>query len=155
MRLPSQILFPIEPNSQNLTFKSLRNARGMTLFEILIVLAIIGSLSAILLPMVNDRMKSANVKETKLAMGQVINSLNLYYTDCGHYPKTLDGLLKADPECSNWGPEPYMKKTPVDAWKHEYIYGLDGNQFTLKSLGADGKEGGEGYNKDITQEELN
>lgn len=137
-----------------LTTQSLRNSRGMTLMEILIVLAIIGTLMAFLIPQVTSRLDKAKVSQSKIAIGQVINALNLYYTDCGKYPSSLEGLAKADPECSNWGPEPYMKNTPKDAWNREFQYSLDGNQYTIKSLGADGREGGDGYGKDLTQDDI-
>ena len=136
-------------------FKSqIRNSRGMTLIEILIVLAIIGTLMAFLIPNVTSRLDKAKVNESKIAIGQVVNALNLYYTDCGKYPSSIEGLSKADPECSNWGPEPYMKKTPKDAWNREFTYSLDGNTYTVKSLGSDGREGGDGYGKDLTNEDI-
>ena len=135
--------------------KSIRNSRGMTLMEILIVMAIIGTLMAFLIPSVISRLDKAKVGETKIAIGQAINALNLYYTDCGKYPASMDGLLKADPDCSNWGPEPYLKKAPKDAWNRDLIYSVEGSNYTLKSLGKDGREGGDGFDKDLTQEDIN
>ena len=135
--------------------KSIRNSRGMTLMEILIVMAIIGTLMAFLIPSVISRLDKAKVGETKIAIGQAINALNLYYTDCGKYPASMDGLMKADPDCSNWGPEPYLKKAPKDAWNRDLIYSIEGNNYVLKSLGKDGREGGDGFDKDLTQEDIN
>lgn len=126
------------------------NQAGMTLIEILIVLAIIGSLSAVLISQVTERLQKSKVSETKIIIGQVTNSLNMYYTDCGKYPETLEGLVKADANCSNWGPEPYMKKMPKDAWNNDFQYSVEGGNFTLKSQGKDGKPGGDGYNKDLS-----
>lgn len=131
------------------------NTHGMTLVEIMIVLAIIGSLMAVLLPNIQSNMQKSKVKESKLIMNNVINALNLYATDCGKYPKALENLITAPADCTNWGPEAYMKKAPQDSWKHDFIYELEGNNFNLKSLGADGREGGDKYDKDITQEDLN
>ena len=133
---------------------NLRNARGMTLVEILIVLAIIGALMAVLLPQVTSRLDRARQQETKISIGQVVNALNLYYTDCGKYPSSLEGLIKADPDCSNWA-EPYLKSMPKDAWKREFSYEIDGNNYIIKSLGSDGREGGDGYAKDVTNEDIN
>ena len=49
---------------------------------------------------------------------------------------------------------PYWKKAqvPTDPWGNEYRYAAPGQHgaYDLISLGADGKEGGEGPNKDIT-----
>ena len=131
------------------------NQIGMTLVEIMIVMAIITSLLGVLLPIVFERKKKADYEQTKLIMGQVMNSLNMYNTDCGKFPSSLEFLSKPDPECSNWGPEAYMKKVPPDGWKHPFQYSAEGSSFVLKSLGADGKEGGDGYNKDISSEDLN
>ncbi|GIL17803.1 MAG: type II secretion system protein GspG [Oligoflexia bacterium] len=130
------------------------NQRGMTLIEILIVLAIIGTLMAVLIPQVTSRLDKSRVGQTKIAMGQVVNALNLYYTDCGKFPKSLEGLSKSDADCPNWGPEPYLKKTPKDAWNRDFAYEIEGNNYLIKSLGSDGREGGDGYGKDITSEDL-
>lgn len=145
--------------NQNLIFnsrvitKKIINEKGMTLVEILIVLAIIGALMSVLIPGVVKQLDKSRVANSKIAMGQISNALNLYYADCGKYPKALDGLSKADADCSNWGPEAYMKKVPQDAWKHDFVYELEGNNYVIKSLGSDGREGGDGYAKDITSED--
>ena len=131
----------------------LRNAAGMTLMEILIVLGIVSALFAVLIPNVMNRYNNSKVKTTKLAMTDVMNALNLYYTDCGSYPQGLDNLVSADSACSNWGPEPYMKKLPKDAWNGDFVYSVEGGNFVLKSLGSDKREGGDGFAKDITSEE--
>jgi general secretion pathway protein G len=46
-----------------------------------------------------------------------------------------------------------MKKdVPLDPWNHAYVYRCPGQHgdFDLIALGADGQEGGEGDNRDIT-----
>ena len=135
-------------------FQTRKTQSGMTLIEILIVLAIIASVMAFLVPGVTKQLDKAKVQETKIQMGQVMNALNLYYTDCGKYPSSLEGLVKNDPDCPNWGPEPYLKKAPKDAWNRDFQYTLEGNQYTIISLGADGREGGDGYAKDISSDEV-
>ncbi|MEN0059008.1 MAG: type II secretion system major pseudopilin GspG [Bdellovibrio sp.] len=132
----------------------IKNRRGMTLIEIMIVLAIIGSIAALLLPNITGQLDKSKVKEARIQMTQVINALSMYYTDCGKYPQSLEGLSKADPECSNWGPEPYYKKSLKDPFGHDLVYEVEGGEYTLKSLGKDGREGGSGNNKDITLEDI-
>ncbi len=134
--------------------QKLKNSRGMTLLEIMIVLAILGSLMAILLPKFVGQGDKAKVKETGIVMGQLITALNMYYTDCGKYPETLESLVKADAGCTNWGPEAYMKKLPVDPWGTPFQYSIEGNNFVIKSMGSDRKEGGDGYAKDISSEDV-
>ena len=43
---------------------------------------------------------------------------------------------------------------PVDPWGTEYLYQSDGRNIVILSLGADGVEGGEGYNADIDSRAL-
>lgn len=133
----------------------LRKQDGMTLMEILIVLAIVGSLMALIMPKIMNQMEQSKIKTTKLAMSSLINDINLYYADCGKYPSSLENLTTADSSCSNWGPEPYTKKLPKDAWNKDFNYSSEGGNFTITSLGADGREGGDGKNKDISSEDLN
>lgn len=127
---------------------------GMTLIEILIVLAIIASLMAFLVPMVTSRLDKAKVQETKVMMGQVMTSLNLYKMDCGNFPESLTNLIQESADCPSWVPEPNMKNVPKDAWKNEFQYSRDGNQYVIISLGSDGREGGDGYGKDISSEDI-
>lgn len=129
------------------------NQAGMTLIEIMIVIAIIGSLMAIIGQKLVGQKDKANVGQAKIQMGQIANALSMYYNDCGKYPQSLDGLVKQDANCANWGPEPYLKKEPVDPWQHPYVYEVNGADFNLKSLGRDGREGGSGYDADIPYEQ--
>jgi general secretion pathway protein G len=127
----------------------LRNSRGMTLIEIMIVLVILSSLGAILAQSVMGKLETARVRETKILIAEVQKALDLYNTDCGSYPQSLESLVKADPSCPSWGPEPYLKKIQKDAWNHDLIYENDNGTSIIRSLGKDGKEGGSGYAADI------
>ena len=61
------------------------------------------------------------------------------------------------PEPRNWSPQGYLKKgkLPQDPWGSDYLYIASGNgsSYELYSLGADGREGGEGYDQDISSED--
>jgi general secretion pathway protein G len=131
----------------------LSSENGMTLMEILIVIAIIGGLAGLLVPRVLANQARANVKQTKLILQTVAEALGQYHSDCGKYPESLDGLSKSDGSCSSWGPVAYMNKVPKDAFGKELVYSVEGSEFTLKSLGKDGKEGGTGVDTDITLED--
>ncbi|MDG0817440.1 type II secretion system major pseudopilin GspG [Bdellovibrio svalbardensis] len=130
------------------------NRKGMTLIEIMIVLAIIGGIAALLLPRLTGQLDKAKQKEARIQMSQIVNALSMYYTDCGKNPAALENLVTQDANCSNWGPEAYLKKSPKDPWGHDFVYELNGNEYNLKCLGKDGKEGGSGYDSDITLEDI-
>jgi general secretion pathway protein G len=133
---------------------AVNNRKGMTLIEIMIVLAIIGGIAALLLPKLTGSLDKAKMKEARIQMTQIISSLQMYYTDCGKYPQSLDNLVTQDANCNNWGPEAYIKKTPKDPWNNGFIYEISGNEYNLKCLGKDGKEGGSGFDADISLEDI-
>ncbi len=140
---------------KNLKAKSARNQAGMTLIEILIVLAIVAGMGTLLFQGVFKNFFKSQAQETKIIMGQVSQALQLYYVDCGSYPSSLDGLVEnTGGECKSWGPEAYLPKYPQDAWKTDLIYEQAGSSYTLKSLGKDKKEGGSGLDADISSEDL-
>ena len=133
----------------------IRNNKGMTLLEIMIVLVILGGLLAILATKVSGQLRKAKMNQAKILIAEYGKALDLFYTDCNHYPSTEEGLnalVQAPSSCSNWGPEPYRKSVIKDPWGRDLVYESQGNSYLLKSLGADGKEGGTGESQDISNE---
>ena len=131
----------------------IRNNKGMTLLEIMIVLVILGGLIAILATQVQGRLKKAKINQAKIQIAEYSKALDLYYTDCNHYPSTEEGmqaLITAPSSCSNWGPDPYLKKLTKDPWGYEFQYESQGNAFVLRSLGSDNREGGSGDATDVS-----
>lgn len=130
------------------------NQKGMTLIEIVIVVAILASLMAFLGTQVTKRFQKAKVDQARIQIGELSKALDMYYTDCLKYPSELNSLLNKDSGCSNWGPSPYIKKGALkDPWGNDFIYELQGSNFTLISLGADGRDGGEGNDADVSNED--
>jgi general secretion pathway protein G len=138
----------------------LKNQRGMTLIEIMIVLVILGTIGTVLVNQVNKNLKKSRVQQARILISETGKALDQFFTDCGFYPTTDQGLQAlvqppAGRTCSNWGPESYLKRVPKDPWGNELVYTSgDGQKYTLVSLGADRQEGGDAYNADISSEEL-
>lgn len=134
----------------------IRNQKGMTLLEIMIVMVILGGLIAVLAGTVRDNLKKAKVKQAKIQISEYGKALDMYYTDCNVYPSTEEGLqalMVAPSSCSNWGPDPYLKKLNPDPWQTPFEYSSTGNDYELKSLGQDKKEGGSGYDLDLSSKQ--
>lgn len=137
--------------------KRLKNVRGMSLVEIMIVIVIMGTVAALVGRNVISQFEKSKVKTTQLQMDAIKTALQDYYLDNGSYPTTEQGLVAlvekptSSPEPTNYSPDGYLKgKTmPKDAWAKDFIYESDGAGYTLISYGKDGKEGGEGYALDI------
>jgi general secretion pathway protein G len=141
----------------------LRNDRGFTLIEIMVVVVILGILAAIVVPRLLSRPDEAKVVKAKVDMKGIEAALGLFKLDTGFYPSTDQGLkaLVEKPTTglipSKYSVDGYLKKVPVDPWGNAYIYlspGLHSHNFDLISYGADGQAGGEEFNADINSWEL-
>jgi len=133
-------------------------ARGFTLIEIMVVIVILGVLAALVVPNILGRPDEARVTAATADIQAVSNALDLYRLDNYSYPSTDQGLQAlvskpgGSPAAKNWNPDGYLKKMPKDGWGNEYQYLSPGahGKFDLYSLGADGREGGEDLDQDIT-----
>lgn len=139
-----------------------RNAAGLTLLEIMVVVVIMGMIAGIVAKVVTDRIESARVETAKTQIAEFAGALELFYLDNSFYPATDQGLeaLVTKPtsgrEPVKWPERGYMTAIPADPWGHEYVYVSPGSNapFEIISLGRDGVEGGEGFDADIASWEL-
>lgn len=128
---------------------------GFTLVELLVVLVILALLAALVGPKVIGYMSSSKVKTAHVQIAAYQTALELYHLDLGRYPQSSDGLsalAKAPTGAAGWA-GPYLDKSVAnDPWGNPYDYSAaaDGSAYKLRSFGADGKEGGEGDNADIS-----
>jgi len=86
-------------------------------------------------------------------------ALNAYAQDCLQYPTVEQGLAALwtkptlEPIPAAWDGPYVTKKITADPWGHAYEYlvpGPNGLPFGIRTLGSDGKEGGDGNDKDFT-----
>lgn len=125
------------------------NNKGFSLAEIMIVLVIIGGIMALILPRIQEGRDNANVRNTKIKMGEIENKINEYQADCGKLPASLDFMVSDTADCKNWTSNKNAKNLLKDEWQNDFSYEVSGNGYNLKSLGKNKKEGGEGPDKDI------
>lgn len=131
--------------------------RGFTLIEILVVVSILAILGALIVPKIMDRPNEARIVAAKHDIGTVVAALKLYKLDNGRYPTTDQGLLAlvekptADPVPGNWKGGGYLEKMPKDPWGRDYLYLNPGvkREIDVMSYGADGQQGGEGFDADL------
>lgn len=121
--------------------------RGLTLVEIMVVIAILGLLMSVVAVNVMGSLQEANVDATKLTIKKVEQGIQMYAAKHkGKYPTTSQGLEAA----SKYFPD---NKVPTDAWGNEFQYfspGTSGDRdYEIISLGKDGQEGGEDADGDI------
>lgn len=135
----------------------LKDKKGFTLIEIMVVLIIIGLLAGIVVPKLMGRTEEAKRTKTMVEIKNLESAIDLYKLDSGSYPTTDQGLqaLVEKPAIGEiprkWKEGGYIAKVPKDAWGNNYVYispGIHG-EYDIYSYGADGEEGGEGKNTDI------
>jgi len=127
-------------------FKASSNA-GFTLIEMLVVITIIGLLMALVGPRVLSLLSQSKVRTAEIQIDGFKNSLDLYYLDVGHYPKTTEGLaaLEVRPASASTWNGPYLQggKIPNDPWGNSYQYrspGQQGRPYEITSNGPSGNE---------------
>jgi general secretion pathway protein G len=129
-----------------------RRQHGFTLLEIIIVFVLIAGLLSFLVPKIYDQMGTAQAREAKIRMQSLIGNIELYKLEVGRYPDNLQALVKQPSGVDRWN-GPYAKDVDIkDSWGNDYRYTVpgQGKPYDLISLGADGKDGGDGPNKDIS-----
>ena len=135
-----------------------RCAACFTLIELLVVLLILGMIAGLAGPQVMKYLGESKTKTAKLQIEELSNSLDLFKLDAGRYPDSQEGLQALVQAPSSLGPDrwrgPYLRKksVPKDPWGNDYKYVSPGTHgaFDIVSLGADGKEGGDGESRDVS-----
>lgn len=125
--------------------------------ELMAILIIIGLLATVVVTKVASQIDKARVTTTKANLKILHAAVNQFKMDTGKFPTEEEGLLslvEQPGDVTNYEPGGYLETTeiPRDGWGNEFIYELfpeSGKPFVIKSLGADGEEGGEDYDADL------
>lgn len=132
-----------------------RRRRGFTLIELLVVLVILGLVAAIAVPQVIKYVGSAKSDTARIQIERLATALDLYRLEVGRYPSNAEGmeaLVERPTDAESWN-GPYLKERDIsDPWGRPYVYafpGEGGRDYDLLTLGADGREGGDGEDADI------
>jgi general secretion pathway protein G len=126
-----------------------RKRAGFTLVEMLLVLVILATLAAIVVPKVAGRGEQARETAAQTQIANFSSALDAFEVDNGFYPKGAQGLnslLEQPQNAKNWR-GPYLKNAiPKDPWGNPYVYECPGKHkvqdYDLYSCGPDGKAGG-------------
>lgn len=134
-------------------------ARGFTLIEVMIVIAIVLALAAIVGVAVLGRRDQADVSITQIKLNNLKDGLKQFNLDYGRWPTEEEGVkvlwdqesLDPDADQNKYLKGGYMDEpTPKDQWGNEWSYRFpsvrgDESQYDLWSFGPNGEdEDGEG-----------
>jgi general secretion pathway protein G len=133
-------------------------ARGFTLLEMIVVLVIIGLIMGLVGPRLFGQAEKAKVQTASTQIKMLGGALQTMRLDIGRLPTEEEGLQMlvtkpADAKLARSWSGPYLEEgLPSDPWGNAYRYAPAASAtqpYTLYSLGADGKPGGEGNDADV------
>jgi general secretion pathway protein G len=116
-----------------------RIRRGFSLIEIMVVVVIIGLLAGAVALKVTGYMDTAKHNRARSDIATIVDAIETYKLTYGRYPTNEEGL------------EPLPLKNWTDPWGNRYEYASPGLEepFEVFTLGADGREGGDGEDADV------
>ena len=132
----------------------LKIRRGFTLFELMIVLVILGTLMSVLFISFQD--SDIDTQKAKIEMlaaqTQIETAIFRFRNHFGRIPsvdETLKVLVEASPETQeNYPAKPFLGRPDflLDPWKQPYQYKIDEEtgEYMIYSFGPDRQEGGSG-----------
>jgi general secretion pathway protein G len=133
----------------------LHDDQGFTLIEMLVVLGIIGLMTALVAPQVVQYLGKAKTDTARAEIHNLGLALDMFRLDTGRYPTPQEGLgvlVNKPDRLTTWnGPYLRQKAVPADPWGHPYTYRQPGQSgpYDLLTLGADNAVGGTGESQDV------
>ena len=146
---------------KNKKHKSKKHSAGFSLIELLIAITIIVILGAVVGINLLDQPQKARQNSARMQLETFKTALYMYVSDNGIAPTQRQGLQAlvekptTEPIPANYQPNGYLdaRTLPKDPWGYDYVYltpGRNGEHFEVICYGADGEEGGDKYNMDLT-----
>ncbi|MCB1214931.1 MAG: type II secretion system major pseudopilin GspG [Deltaproteobacteria bacterium] len=135
--------------SQRRWYQGLKASEGMTLIEIMVVVAIIGMITALVSVSVMSFLAEARIKSTNIQIDAFESALKQFKRVHGSYPTSeqgLEALVENPGSLKDYPEEGYLEELPLDAWGEEFIYrspGESGHRYEIVSKGPDKEEGTE------------
>lgn len=129
---------------------------GFSLVELMVVIVIIGLLAGAVTIGVRGYLARGRQARVKMDLAKIEEAIESYYAFNSRYPSTDEGIDVLSQPSSD-GNERILKSIPKDPWGRPYEYvnpGPEGEPFEVVCYGADGREGGNGDDADLSNLDL-
>jgi general secretion pathway protein G len=122
--------------------------RAFSLIEVMIVVVIIGLLAGVVTYATTSYMDKAKRQRARSDIATYSGAVDAFYLDKGRFPTNQEGLKALVPE--------FVKLLQNDPWGRPYQFVQPGKagKYEIISYGADGREGGNGEDRDITNSDI-
>lgn len=124
---------------------------GFTLVELLVVVVLIAILAGLVAVNYSQAIVDVPAHIVEADFRAIDDAVKLFKLNTYRYPENLEELV-FDTGIEGWR-GPYFDNAPLDPWKRPYIYEYTGGEpkpYVVRTLGADGLEGGEDENRDLS-----
>ncbi len=132
-----------------------RKAAGFTLVELMVVIVLIGLLAGAVTLATRSYLIAGKQAVAKLEISKLCQAIDTFYAAYDRYPTSDEGFeVLAGP--SERFPEGLLNKVPLDPWRNSYEYIQPGRDvpYEVISYGADGREGGDGADQELSSRDL-
>ena len=130
--------------------------RAFTLVELMVVIVIIGLLAGAVTVNVRNYLIKGKQSVAKMEIAKLRTAIETFHNFNSRFPTSDEGLdVLANPIDGDES-EAWLSRVPLDPWGNAYEYHQPGRNgpYEVICYGADGAEGGEGQDKDLTSDDL-
>ena len=115
-----------------------RSQRGFTLVELMIVVAVIGVLATIAVPLYTNMMGRARIAKAQADLRAIASAATIYQAHMGSIPAAVTDLTQTTTNAQNLTAGPFLGSVPAPpaTWSYANLYSVnpDGT-FTLTASG--------------------
>jgi general secretion pathway protein G len=122
--------------------------------ELMVVLVIMSLLAGTVVVKTRSYLLLSKQNAAKVEIAKICQALETFYAVYDRYPTNDEGLQILATKSEKF-PDGLLNKLPRDPWGNPYQYNNPGKHgaYEVICYGADGREGGEGADKDICNED--
>jgi len=118
--------------------RHLRNRRGFTVIELMVVVAVIAILAAIAMPLYANVQSRVRITKARADLRTIASAVTTYQARLGSLPATLDDLTITVADTSGAAVGPFLAGVPAApaTWSYGSLYTVNANgTFTLTATG--------------------